>query len=871
MSDRGTVTETTVLEDENDSATRQRYRTLTELLDDGLYRLDATGRFVAVNDVLIERLGYTRDDLLGEHVTTIFEDADRDRVRDALADCRMGNRDGTTTLEAVVRAADGRRLTCEFRLQPIAVDGEGRGVLGLARDITAQTERERELAESERRYRTLAESFPNGVVTLFDRDLEYTLAAGQGFADLDADPADVEGQHFRDVVPEETADALEPAFRAALEGAERTVELEFNGRIWSVRTVPVTDGGDVSAGMAVAREITERKNRERELAKYETIVETINDGIYVKDEDGRFTMVNDAYASLTGYSRAELVGEHASLVVDEATLTQSEARREAMAAGDATTPTMEAMIQRADGEQVPTEGTFATLRTGAETKQIGVVRDITERKRMERDLRESEARFRLLADNLEDVVWLSTTETKEILYINPAYEELWGRDSAALDDDPRAFADGIHPDDRERVMAAYADLPDDEFDEEFRIVTPDGEHRWIHARAAAVHDEDRDVSRIVGIAEDVSERTERERALEQSERRYRTLAENFPNGAVGVYDTNLRYTLTRGAVLGDRLPNADRLEGSRVSDIFPEELVADLEGVLRAAVEDGETGSITIEFDGRNWRVWAAPLQDCDGEVFAGLSFTQDVTEQVERERRLEELVAKLEESNKRLEQFAYAASHDLQEPLRMVSSYLQLIDGRYADALDDEAEEFLAYAVDGAERMRDMIDALLEYSRIETRGDPLEPVDLEAVFESVLDDLRLQIEDADATVTADELPRVEGDADQLRQVLQNLLSNAITYSGDEPPDVSVSAERDGDEWVVSVHDEGIGIAAEEQDRIFEVFQRLHSCEEYAGTGIGLALCQRIVERHGGDIWVDSTAGEGATFSFSLPAVESAQ
>ncbi|AGB39081.1 PAS domain-containing sensor histidine kinase [Natronococcus occultus] len=237
-------------------------------------------------------------------------------------------------------------------------------------------------------------------------------------------------------------------------------------------------------------------------------------------------------------------------------------------------------------------------------------------------------------------------------------------------------------------------------------------------------------------------------------------------------------------------------------------------------------------------------------------------------ERRLNEAVRDLEASNERLEQFAYAASHDLQEPLRMVSSYLELLEDRYGDRLDEDAEEFLAYAVDGAERMREMIDGLLAYSRIDSQGDPFEPVALEDVLDDVLTDLQVMIERHDAEITTEPLPTIQGDSSQLRQLFQNLLSNAIEYSGDEPPRIHVSAERDGDRWRLSVRDEGIGLDPEAADRIFQVFQRLHGTDEYDGTGIGLAICRRIVERHGGEIRVDSEPGDGATFTFTLPATE---
>ncbi|NGM71120.1 histidine kinase [Natronolimnobius sp. AArcel1] len=238
--------------------------------------------------------------------------------------------------------------------------------------------------------------------------------------------------------------------------------------------------------------------------------------------------------------------------------------------------------------------------------------------------------------------------------------------------------------------------------------------------------------------------------------------------------------------------------------------------------------------------------------------------EQHQRERELERTVDRLETSNERLEQFAYAASHDLQEPLRMISSYLQLIERR-AD-LTAENEEFLEFAVDGADRMREMINGLLTYSRIETRGKPFESVALADVFADACENVQFQLEDSNADLSVDSLPRISGDRSQLRQLFQNLLANAVKYAGEEPPDIEVTAYKDDTEWVISVRDEGIGIAPDEQTQIFEVFDRLHSRAEYDGAGIGLALCERIVERHGGRIWVDSDVGEGSTFSFTLPA-----
>ena len=236
----------------------------------------------------------------------------------------------------------------------------------------------------------------------------------------------------------------------------------------------------------------------------------------------------------------------------------------------------------------------------------------------------------------------------------------------------------------------------------------------------------------------------------------------------------------------------------------------------------------------------------------------------VEARQKLEESVAELGRSNADLQQFAYVASHDLQEPLRMVSSYTQLIARRYKGKLDADADEFIAFAVDGANRMQRLILDLLAYSRVNTAGRQFEPTAMETVLKAALNNLTNAVKESQAIITHDPLPAVMGDDKQLAQLFQNLLSNAVKFGGAQPPRIHISAKQTDGEWLFSVRDHGIGLDPQYADRIFVIFQRLHTREEYPGTGIGLAICKKIVERHGGRIWVESELGKGATFYFTM-------
>ncbi|TAK09029.1 MAG: PAS domain S-box protein [Candidatus Manganitrophaceae bacterium] len=242
----------------------------------------------------------------------------------------------------------------------------------------------------------------------------------------------------------------------------------------------------------------------------------------------------------------------------------------------------------------------------------------------------------------------------------------------------------------------------------------------------------------------------------------------------------------------------------------------------------------------------------------------EDISDRKQAQKELNRRATDLSRSNAELERFAYVASHDLQEPLRIIASYTQLLSRRYHDRLDADGREFMRYIVDGAVRMQQLINDLLSYSRVSTQGDAFQETDCETVLHRAVENLKVSIEETGATVTHDPLPMIPADGSQIGQLFQNLIGNAIKFHGAAPPQIHLSAQERPREWLFSIQDNGIGLDPEYKERIFILFQRLHGRGEYPGTGIGLAICRKIVERHGGIIWVESTPNQGATFYFTL-------
>ncbi|MCK5561724.1 MAG: PAS domain S-box protein, partial [Thermoplasmata archaeon] len=375
---------------------------------------------------------------------------------------------------------------------------------------------------------------------------------------------------------------------------------------------------------------------------------------------------------------------------------------------------------------------------------------------------------------------------------------------------------------------------------------------------------------LQGIARDITDRKLVEEALRESEEKYRTLMDNISDIVVEI-DSQGHLTYVSPQIYDVFGFKPDEVVGKNMYEfIHPDDLEKTIE-VTEEAIQGGKL--LRFEYRSKH-KAGHYVNQSGIGRIikkngdFKIVGVLRDITDKKRAEEDLNRTLAELERSNKELEQFAYIASHDLQEPIRMVASYLQLLERRYKDKLDLEAHEFIDFAVDGAKRMQYLINDLLAYSRVSTKGKEFRPTNAEDILNQVLSDLGLMIEDSGASVTHDKLPLLQADDAQLGQIFQNLLGNSLRFHGKESPQVHVSADKQDNEWIFSVKDNGIGIDPQYGDRPFMIFQQLHTMDEYPGTGIGLAVCKRIVERHKGRIWFDSEPGKGTTFYFSIPITE---
>jgi len=634
---------------------------------------------------------------------------------------------------------------------------------------------------------------------------------------------------------------------------------------------------------AAIRDISVRKDAEKHLAqteaRYRGLLEAAPDGMVVVNKRGDIVLLNARAEKQFRYWRDELIGKKVKSIIPEGfaerliadgTRTAVEALAQQIGMG------IELIGLRKDGSEFPIEIMLSPLESTEGILVTAAIRDITVRKEAESHLAQMEGRYRGLLEAAPDGM-VVVNQAGEIVLLNAQAENQFGYRRDELIGQrvtsiiPEGFAERLIADGTRTAAEALAQQIGTGI--ELIGLRNDGSEFPIEIMLSPL--ESTEGILVTAAIRDITVRKEAERHLGQMEGRYRGLLEAAPDGMVVVNQAGEIVLLNAQAEnqFGYR---RDELIGQRVTNIIPEgfaeRLIAD--GTRTAAEALAQQIGMGIELIGlRKDRsefpieIMLSPLESTEGILVTAA--IRDITVRKDAEGHLVEKIEELNRSNEELEQFAYLASHDLQEPLRMVASYTQLLSRRYKGKLDSDADEFIAFAVDGANRMQRLIQDLLSYSRVGKKGQELLDISSDGALQKALFNLSVAIKHSGALVTHGDLPDVNADEIQLIQLFQNLVGNAIKYQGPGIPHIHVSAARNGSpKWTFSVQDDGLGIDPQFFERIFGMFQRLHKRDEFDGTGMGLAICKKIVERHGGSISVESKPGLGSTFSFTLAAIK---
>ncbi len=670
-----------------------------------------------------------------------------------------------------------------------------------------------------------------------------------------------------------------------------------DGRNYDIFDFPFIDADGSTLILEMGLDITERKRMEDQLRatneslrRLAAIVECSEDAIVGKNLDGVITSWNDGAEKIYGYAASEVIGKHIEILTPSDRPDEVARILEHIRCGEVVEH-YETVRLGKDGRSLAVSLTVSPIKDAA-GRLVGastIARDITERKRMEEEVRGASIYARgLIEASLDPLVTVSpegkVTDVNEatVLVTGVPRERLVGSD----------FSDYFTEPDRAR--AGYRKVLSDGLVHDYPLTIRHVEGRTTDVlyNAVVYRDQAGQVQGVFAAARDVTERKRMEEEVRGASIYARGLIEASLDPLVTVSPEGKVTDVNEATVLVTGVPR-ERLVGSDFSDYFTEPDRA--RAGYRKVLSDGLVRDypLTIRHvEGRTTDVLynAVVYRNQAGQVQGVFAAARDVTERkrVEAELaryrdHLEELVrqrtreletanahlqrttGELAHSNQELEQYAYVASHDLQEPLRAVTGYLGLIEQHIGDQLDDQGRRYLAGAAQGAARMHTLITDLLALSRVGTQGQPFESADLNGVLDEALRGLDASVKETGAKITRDPLPTLPMDARQMTQLFQNLISNALKFRGEQPPEIHISAQAQPGQWVLGVRDNGIGIEPQYVERIFLIFQRLHTRKQYPGTGIGLAICKKIVERHGGTIWVESQPGQGSTFYFTIP------
>ena len=882
-------------------------RSLIEASLDPLVTINPDGTISDVNAATVKITGFSREELIGTDFSEYFTEPLR-----AKTGYERVFRDGSVTdYELRIRHRDGN-VTPVLYNASIFRDEAGTiaGVFAAARDITGQKKAEEERTR-------LAAIVDNSDDAIIGKSLDGIITSWNAGAErlYGYTAAEAVGRHISMLVPPDQIDDIDKILETFRHGEavhhHETVRVGKNGNQVQVSLTvsPIRDrDGELTGASTIAHDITGRKLAEetirRASAYNRSLIEASLDPLVTINPDGTISDVNAATVNVTGFSRDELIGTDFSKYFTEPGRAKA-GYEQVFRDGSVTDYGLE--IRHRNGKVTPVlyNATVFKDEHGSVAGVFAAARDITERKKAEEAARRAGAYNRSLIEaSLDPLVTINPDGT--ISDVNAATVNVTGfsRDELIGTDFSKYFTEPG------RAKAGYEQVFRDGSvtDYESRIEHRDGRITPVLYNATVFKDEHGTVAGVFAAARDITERKKAEEAARRASAYNRSLIEASldplvtinPDGTIS--DVNAATVKVTGF-------SRDALIGTDFSKYFtePGRAKAGYEQVFR----DGSVTDYGLEIrhtDGRITPVLynATVYQDEAGKITGVFAAARDITERkraedallrayrelddrvkertielqeanallekeiAERKATADELREKSEElarSNLELQQFAYIASHDLQEPLRAISGFTELLEKRYKGQMDERADKYINFIIDGTKQMNQVIFDLLEYSRVQTKAHEFGLIDMNTSLKQALRNLQASIKEKDAVITADPLPKLSADGIQITQLFQNLIGNALKFQKPETtPKIHVSAREQGDAWIFSVTDNGIGIDPKYTERIFKIFQRLHAKGEYEGTGIGLAICRRIVERHKGEITVRSEPGMGSAFSFTLPS-----
>jgi PAS domain S-box-containing protein len=660
----------------------------------------------------------------------------------------------------------------------------------------------------------------------------------------------------------------------------------------------------IEANEKLNQEIKERKLTELSLRtsekRFKDIFSNSPDAIYVENFEGVILDVNEASCHLHQMSRDEMIGKTIYDLSPPDAHAAIAARQPSIQSGELKSFESEGIST--DGKIIPIEIRAAVIEYQGNPALLMHVRDISDRKKnqllleqinvaLERKVRERTKALELtnealqfqskIREQFKKELELQKNFLRQIIDASPAMifvKDAEGRFLLANEKVARFYGttpalmegqtdseNNFTPDE----LAAFETEDKEVLSKGTELVFPErsyvnivtGQTVWLQTVKKPVPAFDSEGTNILGVSTDITQIRETKESLKISEYLYRQIATNIPNAALFIYDRNMKYLLAEGALVGIISKPKEEVEGKTVSEVTRnvEAVTKTYESVLKGIPSTQEE-----QFFDKSLMVHHLPIKDDDGKVIYGMVMIFDITYMKKIQVELETQTKELKRSNEELERFAYVASHDLQGPLRTIASYLQLFESKYKGHIDKQADEFINFSVSGAKRMQTLIHDLLNYSKITSKPKPFRKTNTKDLVNAVLQSLRSTIETKHANVEVGELPTIIAESSQLTQLFQNLIDNAMKFGNTESPVVKINAIEQTAFWEFTVKDNGIGIRDEFKERIFEIFQRLHTDAEYPGTGIGLAICKKIVNLHNGSIWVESKVGEGTTFHFTI-------